>query len=354
MTAEVDTRTTDTGPDLLTHWEQAEESHRVLQASVGSLIAHVFLVAFFIFLFSLPGPKPIPFNEVTADLRRAVHLTAPPKELTQKEPNKGKVAKEVTVEELLATKAHVPTPPAPAAVRAFKAPPASPPPAPQPKTPVLLPEAPKILATAEPPSQLPPGMGPQQATPPPKPQAEPPKLAFETPGQGGTAPAQAPGMPKIATPKGTVDETVHSVARGAGGTGGLTVGDTDSIPSLRDELNEKPTPGVAKSSLELLSDPQGVDFKPYLIRILATVRRNWMSIIPESARLGRRGRVLLQFIVSKDGSVPKLVIAMPSGADALDRAAVAGVSASVPFPPLPAEFKGNEVRLQFAFTYNLK
>ena len=37
-----------------------------------------------------------------------------------------------------------------------------------------------------------------------------------------------------------------------------------------------------------------------------------------------------------------------------DRAAVAGISASVPFPPLPAEFKGSEVRLQFAFVYNMK
>ncbi len=354
MTAEVDTRTTDTGPDLLTHWEEAEDSRRILSAGVGSLVTHIFLVGFFIFLFSLPAPKPIPLSEITADLRKAVHLTDPPKDLTQKDPNKGKVAKEVTVEELLAKKAHVPTPPAPAATRAFKAPPPVPAPMPQPKPPVLLPEAPKIVASAQPPTTLPPGVGPEQVAPPPKTQSEPPKLAFETPGQGGTAPTQAPGMPRIATPKGTVDETVHSVARGAGGTGGLTVGDTDSIPSLADELRQAPAPGINKSSLELLSDPQGVDFKPYLIRILATVRRNWMSIIPESARLGRRGRVVLQFIVSKDGSVPKLVIALPSGADALDRAAVAGVSASTPFPPLPTEFKGREVRLQFAFTYNMK
>ena len=101
-----------------------------------------------------------------------------------------------------------------------------------------------------------------------------------------------------------------------------------------------------------MSDPQGVDFKPYLIRILATVKRNWLAVIPESARLGRRGRVLLQFIVDRNGSVPKLVIAMPSGAEALDRAAVAGISASVPFPPLPTEYRGSQIRLQFAFTYN--
>ena len=51
--------------------------------------------------------------------------------------------------------------------------------------------------------------------------------------------------------------------------------------------------------------------------------------------------------------MPKLVIASPSGADALDRAAIAAISASNPFPPLPAEFKGDRVVLQFNFAYNM-
>jgi outer membrane biosynthesis protein TonB len=38
---------------------------------------------------------------------------------------------------------------------------------------------------------------------------------------------------------------------------------------------------------------------------------------------------------------------------ALDRAAVAGISASNPFPPLPAEFRGEQIRLQFTFLYNV-
>jgi TonB family protein len=102
-----------------------------------------------------------------------------------------------------------------------------------------------------------------------------------------------------------------------------------------------------------MSDPMGVDFRPYLIKILSTVRRNWFAVIPETARLGRQGRVQIQFAVNRDGSVPKLVIATPSGTESLDRAAVAGISASNPFPPLPAEFKGLQVRLQFTFLYNV-
>ena len=61
----------------------------------------------------------------------------------------------------------------------------------------------------------------------------------------------------------------------------------------------------------------------------------------------------IQFSISRDGKVPKLVIAAGSGTEALDRAAVAAISASNPFPPLPGEFKGDRVVLQFNFAYNM-
>ena len=113
-------------------------------------------------------------------------------------------------------------------------------------------------------------------------------------------------------------------------------------------------PSNSGSAVELLSDPRGVDFRPYLTQVLAAVRRNWFAVIPESARMGMtRGRTLIQFSVARNGSVPKLVIAKSSGAPPLDRAAVAGISASNPFPPLPQEFLGQDIRLQFTFLYNI-
>ena len=113
-----------------------------------------------------------------------------------------------------------------------------------------------------------------------------------------------------------------------------------------------PSPGRQASNLELLSDPMGVDFRPYLIKILAAVRRNWFAVMPESAKWGRQGRVTIQFAIARNGAVPKLVIVGHSGTDSLDRAAVAGISASNPFPPLPTEFRGERVLLQFNFLYN--
>ena len=97
---------------------------------------------------------------------------------------------------------------------------------------------------------------------------------------------------KLAPPKSSVDDAMRSVLHGSG-QGGVAVGDLDEPPSLAETLNQSPAPGVNRSGLELLSDPKGVDFKPYLIRVLAAVRKNWFVIIPESARMGRKRSIAL-------------------------------------------------------------
>jgi len=103
----------------------------------------------------------------------------------------------------------------------------------------------------------------------------------------------------------------------------------------------------------ILSDTRGVDFGPYLARILLVVRRNWYAVIPESARLGEKGETSVVFEILKDGSVPELRLVGASGHEPLDRAALAGLRASIPFPPLPSEFTGRHLVLQFNFLYNM-
>ena len=112
--------------------------------------------------------------------------------------------------------------------------------------------------------------------------------------------------------------------------------------------------GAQHAGVELKSDPQGIDMRPYLAQILSIVRGNWRRVIPQSARMGAlRGRTIIEFIINRDGSIPKLVTAESSGIDPLDRAAVAGLSMSNPLPPLPSDFKGEQVRLAFSFAYNM-
>ena len=112
--------------------------------------------------------------------------------------------------------------------------------------------------------------------------------------------------------------------------------------------------GGAASNLDILSDTMGVDFGPYLSRVLHDVRINWYNLIPESARspLFKQGKVSIQFAILKDGRVSAMQLTGSSSDVALDRAAWGGINGSNPFPPLPSDFKGEYLALRFNFFYN--
>ena len=117
------------------------------------------------------------------------------------------------------------------------------------------------------------------------------------------------------------------------------------------------TPYVARMQMGLRrpkSNTLGVDFGPYLSRVLEEVRRNWYNLIPEEARspLFKQGKLGIQFLINKNGSVEGMRLISPSGDVALDRAAWGGITASNPFPPLPKEFNGPYLALRFRFYYN--
>ena len=84
------------------------------------------------------------------------------------------------------------------------------------------------------------------------------------------------------------------------------------------------------------------------------VRQNWYELIPESARapVNKKGKVVVEFAITKEGRVAGMQIIGPSGDIALDRAAYRGITSSSPFPPLPSEFSGQYVALRFHFYYN--
>jgi TonB family protein len=114
------------------------------------------------------------------------------------------------------------------------------------------------------------------------------------------------------------------------------------------------SPHGVQSGMEILSDTRGVDFGPYLSRVLTEVRKNWYTLIPEAARapLFKHGRVSIIFYIMKNGQVQGLQVEGRSGDVSLDRAAYGGISASIPFPPLPREFSGPYLALRFHFFYN--
>jgi len=109
--------------------------------------------------------------------------------------------------------------------------------------------------------------------------------------------------------------------------------------------------GRPMGALDILSDTQGVDFGPYLQRILQDVRQNWYLLIPPSAEM-KKGKLAIEFAITKDGQVAGMKLIATSGDTALDRAAWGGITASDPFPPLPTEFGGQYLALRFRFYYN--
>jgi len=109
--------------------------------------------------------------------------------------------------------------------------------------------------------------------------------------------------------------------------------------------------GRPEGNLEVLSDEMGVDFGPYLQRVLHDVKQNWYLAIPESAQM-KKGKLSIEFAITKDGKVAGMKLVATSGDVPLDRAAWSGIAASDPFPPLPSEFGGQYLALRFTFFYN--
>lgn len=193
----------------------------------------------------------------------------------------------------------------------------------------------------------PPAPPPQaaQAAPPSPPQSSPPNqmARLQPPPSAANVPNAFAKAPLSAGS--AIEQAARESAARRGMGGGGDIGGLGGPGGGR---------GSVQGNLEILSDTMGVDFGPYLERVLHDVRQNWYNIIPEVARppLMKKGRVSIQFAILKDGSVAGMRLDGPSGDVSLDRAAWGGITASNPFPPLPREFGGQYLALVFHFYYN--
>lgn len=298
--------------DLLRKWREPLTSRRLLRDGLGSLAVH----AFAILLFLLAPEVEITHNApvIAADLKRSVKLTLPRYfEPTQTAPNHGKVKPEIdersAVEGAQAqTRRFRPPAPAPGLAQAAAA---------------SLVEAPHI--------DLPQIEGPR---------SEPAALP-------------SPNLPPLSVPPKTAPENAKRGIPPPPSGAGIIVADPGlDQPSIAG-ANQTPAPCQNCSSLQLLSNPQDVDFTPYLKQVLRVVKQNWLTVIPAEARQGRRGNVTVRFVIDKKGVISSLVISSPSGTGSFDLAAATGLSMSNShFPPLPAGYRGDEIRLQMTFAYN--
>jgi TonB family protein len=224
----------------------------------------------------------------------------------------------------------------------------------------------KILDAARPGR---PGQGGQPSPPPqpqqqaqnapPQPQEQPQQSAPAPPPPTNTNQVAKLTTPPMATPKPSFSTSpmsagsaIEQAARAALANRGAGYGSEGEGGDYGLGQGRQATKAVGE--LDVLSDTMGVDFGPYLQRVLQNVRQNWYNLIPEVARapIMKKGKVSIEFAIMKDGTVQGLRYVSSSSDVALDRAAYGGITASNPFPPLPGEFKGQYLALRFHFFYN--
>ncbi len=216
----------------------------------------------------------------------------------------------------------------------------------------------KILDSARPGA---PGLNTPPAGQPQQPQAEaqpqaPPQQAQTQPQPDDNqnaalrTPQQAtPPKPSFGAGSMSAGSAIEQAARAAIARGPYVGGDGGDYGLGRGRQAAK-----ALGNLDVLSDTMGVDFGPYLQRVLHDVKVNWYTLIPESARppLMKKGKVSIEFAIMKNGTVQGMTLSGPSGDVSLDRAAWGGITNSAPFPTLPADFRGDYLLLRFNFYYN--
>ncbi len=330
--------------NLLLAWPGERNRSYWLWILAGSVALHFFVLVGGAKVPGLLGYARHPERQI---VYRHIPLYLPPDVMTQKAPNKQKVAKEIDLADLVESKQTQPNPgERRPSVRHFEIPKQTPMrQLARNSQPQILPQAPTVdpNQNAAAPG-LPDGL-PATAPPPPT----------DNPGPFQNIGSDAPlnPHPKLLPPRGGIDAAVNKPTHDSNGPQ-FSISDDAPEQMMPGNLGTLSQAPAQHAAVELESDPNGADFKVYLRTILGIVRGNWRRVIPESARMGAlRGRTVVEFIINRDGSIPKLVTADPSGHDPLDRAAVAGLSMSNPLPPLPADYKGFQIRLAFTFAYNM-
>lgn len=118
---------------------------------------------------------------------------------------------------------------------------------------------------------------------------------------------------------------------GGGGTGGYG--------------NPGPGNPNGRPGIDAVREP---DFGPYMRELQRRIKMNW-----DPPKGNESKRVVLLFKIAKDGRLLSCSVFKSSGLPGADKAAISAVQATAPFRPLPAEFKGSSIDIQFTFDYNV-
>ena len=106
-----------------------------------------------------------------------------------------------------------------------------------------------------------------------------------------------------------------------------------------------PGGGGGAPGIDALREP---DFGPYMRELQRRIKLNW-----DPPKGNESKRVILLFKIAKDGRLLSCRIHKSSGMPSADQAALKAVELTAPFRPLPADFRGKSIDIQFTFDYNV-
>lgn len=127
----------------------------------------------------------------------------------------------------------------------------------------------------------------------------------------------------------------------AGGTGS----GTGSHGSGSGIGNPGPGNPNGRPGIDAIREP---DFGPYMRELQRRIKMNWNPPKGNESK-----RVVLLFKIAKDGRLLSCSVFKSSGLPGADNAAIQAVKLTAPFKPLPADFKGQSIDIQFTFDYNV-
>lgn len=129
------------------------------------------------------------------------------------------------------------------------------------------------------------------------------------------------------TGRGTGSGTGSGYGRGTGSGGG------------------NPGGGGGRPGIDAVREP---DFGPYMRELQRRIKMNW-----DPPKGNESKRVVLLFKIAKDGRLLSCSVFKSSGLQNADKAALNAVHLAAPFRPLPPEYKGQSIDIQFTFDYNV-
>lgn len=124
--------------------------------------------------------------------------------------------------------------------------------------------------------------------------------------------------------------------------------------SARAEAAQSAGVNARANPAEILSDTQGVDFNPYLRRILRTIYDQWLPLLPEEARPPQNvaGETVIRFAILPDGTIESMHLESNTHDDKLNKAAWGAITGVGRFPALPPAFHGAHLEMRVPFKVN--